>query len=331
MLYDGIGTQQGGLVLGRVIEDRGLDAPKDAEPTTRKIRRLRRLLDSHPLPNAAVDLRVASRRGRVRTDKRGYFTWRVAGPLPIGHHQVQATLAGGRLHRVLPGELQIFPSYPAGSGQRGVLWVSDIDDTVLRTQVRHKLRMLKGLLTRNARELQAFVGAAEVMRRGAASGVALAFVSGSPWQLQPRLRGFFRHARLPRAPLFLKRIGFGSDADALLDQGEYKRRQLERLLALLPNYDVVCFGDSGEHDPEVYRALQRRHPKLVRAVLIHDVGGLKANSPRLRGQVRFRRWPQAERWLERHGLLPRLATTAATPARTTAAPAPRPATPATTP
>lgn len=118
--------------------------------------------------------------------------------------------------------------------------------------------------------------------------VTTAFISGSPWQLQPRLRRFLRHAGLPRVPLFLKRINLGSDVDAFFDQSAYKQRQLEQLLQLLPSYRVICFNDSSEHDPEVYRALQRRHPEQIQAISIHDVGGLKPRDPQLKDQFQFR-------------------------------------------
>lgn len=297
LVYDGIGTASGALVLGRAVEDRGLDAPKPNESTSRKMTRLRRMIDSHPLVHTRILLRTAGRRKYVKTDARGFFRWKLRGPLPTGTHRVEAELTNGARHRVFPGQLAIFPKKP------GTLWVSDIDDTVLKTGVRNKARMIKGLLTHNALELDSYPGAPNLMRRGVASGRALAFVSGSPWQLQPRLRRFMAHRGLPRAPLFLKRIGLGEDTDALFGQGEYKKRQLERLLSLLPGYRVVCFGDSGEHDPEVYRALQRRHPKRVVAVLIHDVGGLQPLDPRVAGQFRFKRWKAAHSWLRAKGLL----------------------------
>ncbi|MCO4764047.1 MAG: DUF2183 domain-containing protein [Myxococcales bacterium] len=297
LVYDGIGTEAGALVLGRVIEDRGLDVPKAGESTLRKANRLRRLLASHPLAKATVAISGAGKTAKLQTDERGFFKWRVPGGLEVGVHRVTARLTRGQQQRPVPGQLTVYPKAP------GVLWVSDIDDTVLATDVRHKARMIKGLLTTNALELQSFPGVVDVLRAGKAAGHALAFVSGSPWQLQPRLRRFMAHRDLRRAPFFLKRIGLGDDADALMGQDGYKRRQLERLLKLLPGYKVICFGDSGEHDPEIYRALQKRHPGRVLGVLIHDVGGLKPKDPRVAGQVAFRKWPMALAWLERKGLL----------------------------
>ncbi len=317
LVYDGIGTEAGALLIGRVIADRGLGEPKVGESTATKITRLRRLLSSHPLENTAVELRAAGRHVRVRTDSRGFFRWRVPGPLPVGEHRVQAHLAAGHRHRVLPGRLFIYPKRP------GTLWISDIDDTVLETDVRHKVQMIRGLLTTSAIELNSFPGVAPVLWQSRKAGDALAFVSGSPWQLQPRLRTFMAHRGLPRAPFFLKRIGIGDDTDALFGQGDYKRRQLELLLTLLPGYRVVCFGDSGEHDPEVYRALQLRHPKRVVAVLIHDVGGLQAQDPRVAGQFLFRQWPAAERWLRGRGLLTALTVPTAAPLPGTTTPAAR--------
>jgi phosphatidate phosphatase APP1 len=34
----------------------------------------------------------------------------------------------------------------------------------------------------------------------------------------------------------------------------------------------VLVGDSGEHDPAIYRSIARAHPGRVRAIYIRDVG-----------------------------------------------------------
>ena len=57
---------------------------------------------------------------------------------------------------------------------------------------------------------------------------------------------------------------------ATLDQ---KIRQITQLMIHLPRRQFVLIGDSGERDPEVYRAIQRMFPRQVRSILIRDVLG----------------------------------------------------------
>jgi phosphatidate phosphatase APP1 len=60
---------------------------------------------------------------------------------------------------------------------------------------------------------------------------------------------------------------------------------LRRLLAEIPN-PVVLVGDSGEQDPEVYRALAAEFPGRVQAIYIRRVG--PASDPaRFEGELLF--------------------------------------------
>jgi phosphatidate phosphatase APP1 len=44
----------------------------------------------------------------------------------------------------------------------------------------------------------------------------------------------------------------------------------------------MLVGDSGEHDPEIYGELARKHPEQVVRVLIRDVTGEAADADRYR-------------------------------------------------
>ena len=57
---------------------------------------------------------------------------------------------------------------------------------------------------------------------------------------------------------------------ATLDQ---KIRQITNLITHLPKRRFILVGDSGEKDPEVYRAIKRLFPNQVEKILIRDVLG----------------------------------------------------------
>jgi phosphatidate phosphatase APP1 len=101
-------------------------------------------------------------------------------------------------------------------------------------------------------------------------------VSGSPTGFYPRIRQTLAYHRLPRGPVILKDFG----SDALLDQWSYKLRQIEMIIRRLPQLRFILVGDSGEQDPEVYRAIAARHPGRIAGIVIRLVPGSDTRSTR---------------------------------------------------
>ncbi|MCA9666402.1 MAG: DUF2183 domain-containing protein, partial [Myxococcales bacterium] len=204
LIYDGIGTTRRARVWGRVLEDEGLDNPRPNESRWRRFRRSIKLLESDELPYARVELTILGKTYRVRADKEGLFAVDVPGPLPVGSHRVSGRALGlerRRRQRSIDGRLLVYPAAPR------TLVISDIDDTVLQTGVKRKLRMVWKTITSNFYKLKTYRGAPALYQRLRKRGAAISFVSGSPINLYPRLRGFLALKRFPRGPLLLKNIG----------------------------------------------------------------------------------------------------------------------------
>jgi phosphatidate phosphatase APP1 len=234
----------------------------------------------------------------VTSDEEGLFRLDLPGPLPVGRHPVKATLHDDeRRFRVAPASLQVFAAKP------GVAVISDIDDTVLDSQVRSKRKLVWKVLTSNARKLKTFAGAPELYRALAKKGYPIVFVSGSPINLYTRLRRFFGLRGFPAAPLMLKNLGRGEGSDSLLEQQAYKLKRIDEVAALLPGYRLILIGDSGEKDPEIYARAAKKRPKQVKAILIHDVTGEKQSASRFRGQLLFKRYARAAGQLRKQALL----------------------------
>lgn len=290
VLYEGIGTERGAWLSGRVLEDKGLDPPAPGERTWRKAQRLARLLESDEIPRARVEVQVLGKRHDLRADDEGLFSLSLPGPLPLGRHPIQARTFGYPQQRTLPAMLAVWPARAA------TVVVSDIDDTVLDTGVTHKGRMVRRLLTSNALDLKTFEGCPEQYRRWYARGWPVVFVSGSPINLQPRLRRFLDRHGFPPAPLWLKNVGTSAGSDALLGQDDYKSRQLARIMSLLPGYHLVLAGDSGEHDPEIYARVRAEHPALVEATYIRQVPGARTRAQPMAHQRAFASWREVQGW-----------------------------------
>lgn len=175
---------------------------------------------------------------------------------------------------------------------QGLSIVSDIDDTIKHTQVRDRKAML---LNTFARPMAAVPGMADWYGRIAATQpTAFHYVSSGPFQMFPAVQGFLDEARMPPGSMHLR--AFSLKPNALISKSassNHKHISIARLLADYPQRRFVLIGDSGEHDPEIYGEVTRRHPKQISAILIRDVTGDTATGPRYRQA--FAAVP-AERW-----------------------------------
>lgn len=162
---------------------------------------------------------------------------------------------------------------------QGLSVISDIDDTIKRTQV-HDRREL--LLNTFARPFHATPGlAAHYQRLAADPALCFHYLSTSPIQLAPALLDFLREAGFPAGSLHLRE---STHWRTLLpragDTEAHKRGVIERLLADLPQRRFVLVGDSGEADPEIYAAVARAHPQRIVALVIRDLNGEGRAAPR---------------------------------------------------
>ena len=97
------------------------------------------------------------------------------------------------------------------------------------------------------------------------------YVSSSPWNLYDLLIEFVDLQDLPAGPFFLQDMGLDANPMGVGSHRVHKLARIEEILALHPHLPFVLSGDSGQHDPEIYREVVKRHPGRVLAVYIRDV------------------------------------------------------------
>jgi phosphatidate phosphatase APP1 len=163
-------------------------------------------------------------------------------------------------------------AYVVPAGDRHLV-VSDIDDTVLITGVKERLKMVGRTLVGDPTDRQVVDGMPALLR-GLSAGAPVFFVSTSPWNLYQRLADTLTHHDVPPGPLLLSDWGFGSKQMLVRPALEYKVETIAGVLADFPGRTAVLVGDSGQHDLEAYLAIAESHPGRVRAILIREVPGL---------------------------------------------------------
>ena len=88
--------------------------------------------------------------------------------------------------------------------------------------------------------------------------------------LSTPIEQFLEYYNFPKHTLILKK-SHGENLDPLSDQFAYKTQKIERLIKLYQNMQWLMFGDSGEKDAEVYKAIKEKYPKKVIRYYIRDV------------------------------------------------------------
>jgi phosphatidate phosphatase APP1 len=240
---------------------------------------------------AAVQVRFLDQVAAVQADGEGDFTVAFEAPegrpFSPGWSALSASVPGAA---ATAQALVLTPEAP-------YLLISDLDDTLSVTGVTRTRELVRNTLAEDAASQAAVPGMADFYQclAAASPGPGFALVSGSPIQYLTRVQRFLALKGFPPMALALRRVG-------LATLSGYKPPALRRLLGDVPT-PVVLVGDSGEHDPEVYRQLASEFPGRVRATYIHRVG---PPSPpvRFEGMVAFDEAAEAARDAVQRGLAP---------------------------
>ncbi len=269
--YRGMGTPTMLHLSGRVLEDRGILPPGDADSRWANLRANWRRFGSRELPHVRVRAAFQDVSVETSTDAEGYFhlSLRPSGPLtdaPVQLVDLELPDLGARA----TGE--VFVPLPGAS----CAIVSDIDDTVLQTYTTDKLKMLALTFLHNARTRRPFEGVAPLYRALVAGPDGrrqnpIFYVSSSPWNLYDFLVEFLAYHGLPAGPLFLTDYGFDRQRLVRQSHHRHKLQAIGRIAATYPHQPLVLIGDSGQHDPEIYLEVARAYPGRVVAIYIRHV------------------------------------------------------------
>ena len=274
--YMSYGTADCLTVRGRVLKDEGFQSPDPSHSGLRNLVELYKRLGSDEVPGARLHASFAGVGQDIVTDDSGYFHAALKLPQPLsgsGWQTVRLTLQEHIARNGEPVQAEARVLVPPASAGFGI--ISDIDDTVLWSNVTSKLRMLKMLAMSNAHTRKPFKGVTAFYRAlhdgpEGNAGNPLFYVSSSPWHLYTPLVDFLASQFLPPGPLLLKELGVHSlfGAGSHMD---HKLAHIRQILETYPDLPFVLIGDSGQQDPEIYREVVLRYPDRVKAIYIRSV------------------------------------------------------------
>lgn len=178
--------------------------------------------------------------------------------------------ANGHGSRRLQGRAQLI-------GPQGVSVISDIDDTIKRSEVSRTASLVRNTFFRRFEPVSRM---ADVYSRWAEQGAVFHYVSQSPYQLYEALTELLEDGGFPDGTVHLTTMRGRTPTlygviryflDLWLQQRKTKREAIEQLLRLFPERKFVLVGDSGQEDLDIYADVARRFPGQVARIFIRNL------------------------------------------------------------
>lgn len=279
--YRGYGTSKRLHLKGRVLEERGITSPSETDGWWHNLVNMYKRLQSWEVPHARLRARFQDVQREVTADEEGMFQLWIEPSRPIAGDEIWQSV---ELELVEPtSDQQRGPVravghvlIPPASAEFGV--ISDIDDTVIQSDVSSFLRMLRTVLFSNARTRLPLPGVAALYRAlhtgtHGGAGNPMFYVSNGLWNLYDLLEDFFALNDIPGGPILLLR-NWGVYRNELLPthQRAHKLGLIRPILELYTDLPFILIGDSSEADPEIYHELVHQYGERILAVYIRTVG-----------------------------------------------------------
>lgn len=277
--FRGFGDHERAYINGRLFEDKNILPARQQDTYWQNIKAMYKRFDTNEVPGALIQAEFMGKRYEGYTDDEGYFEFHL--PMPAGlnkdeiWHEVKLTLLENIGQNKGPvtaiGQLKI----PTDKAEYGI--ISDVDDTVIRTEATSFIRMMKHTFTRNASTRLPFKGVA-AFYRALHMGQKIDqfknpiyYVSSSPWNLYDMLEEFWEINDIPAGPFMLRDLGLSEDKFIKTGHMQHKLEQIEKVLSFTGSLPFILIGDSGQKDPEIYERVVADFPGRIKAIYIRDV------------------------------------------------------------
>lgn len=191
----------------------------------------------------------------------------------IGWHPIRVDMLNAAGDAITFSEGEIYVPH-----QSQYMFVSDIDDTIMKSYSATIFKRLYELLMHNPVQRRLFDNTAKFYKAlsesNAADGLLNPFfyVSSSEWNLYDYLNTVFNQHELPKGVFLLNSYKKLRSFIQTGKQGhEGKLFRIARIITAFPNQRIVLLGDNSQKDPEIYTAIAEKYPDSVHAVIIRNV------------------------------------------------------------
>lgn len=258
--YFGHATSSHIVLRGRVLSRRAIKAVEELEEDPSlwmNFKSMIALFNTREISDVPITC------GTVETlsDEEGYFELTLPRP---------PNKSGWSLHQVRFGQdgesAELAALLPSPNAKYGI--ISDIDDTLIKTDAWSLSRNLWNSLTGNAQSRHVFPDGVDLMAQLHAGDNPVYYVSSSPWNLHGFLNEIFERAGLIRGPKFLRDLGISDRKFITNTHGQHKGDAIDEILAANPELPFILLGDTGQHDAHAYYNAIQRHPGRFQQIIL---------------------------------------------------------------
>lgn len=283
--YRGYGTTKAALVKARVLEDNRVPPPRAKRSLLGSAFASYKRFATVEMPHVPLRVHWDGHTYEGRTDEEGFVDLWVTPPpgAQPGWHDVHLELLDDALgHATATARVLLV----GDTAEYGV--ISDLDDTVIVTQVGNLFKRAWALFLSEASPRVPFEGVSafySALREGATDGARnpIFYVSSSPWNLYEHLEHFLEAHDIPFGPILLRDWGLTRTGFAPGGGHGHKLDKIREVLEGVPHLKFLLIGDSGQQDPEHYTTIAAEHPGRILAIYIRDVTASARREAELRG------------------------------------------------
>ncbi len=242
--------------------------------------------DSNEIPNVPLTLNFHSKSYEIKSDREGFFLLNEDHGPPLGdiarweHIDIKTsnltTHKWTNQHARTQGEILI----PSANAQYGV--ISDIDDTILKTNVSVMAKAIHNTLFKNPYDRHQLMGMSTWIQGFQQSKNPIFYVSKSPRNIFNYLSQFLIINQFPKGPILLRDFGRQGTIRAK-DSPGHKKEEIVRILLAYPHLKFILIGDIAGDDPMIYHEVQSEFQNSILAIYIRDI-------KHRRKQKKFSKW-----------------------------------------
>jgi len=272
--YLGFGSRSKIILRGRVLEKMEESLAQENDNRLRNLVRTIRLFKTDEVARARLKVSFGDLEKEIQADTEGFFDVEIETSESLGDevfHELGLELLHPALETPPTAKGQIL--IPPATARFGV--ISDIDDTVIKSNVTNRLQLLATTFLTNEHTRLPFEGVAEFYRalrdgRDGNENNPIFYISSSPWNFYALLNAIFSKREIPPGPIFLKDFGTHTPFTAS-EHREHKIENIRRVLNMYPDLPFVLIGDDGEQDPYIYRQIVSEYPNKIKVIYIRQV------------------------------------------------------------
>lgn len=262
--YIGYASQHKAFLHGRILRNKPLPRITEHDTIWHNLANTYRRFDTDEVPNVSVHITLEDQTVEVTTNEEGFFQASLPLTTPLTKHNYEVK------YRV--ENVETTGSLINAGNQASFGVISDLDDTVLKTQVLDPLQMLQNTFFQNAHKRLPFAGVAAFYRALHKDFNPIHYVSSSPWNLHDVLTQFFEIRNIPKGAIFLQDYGLESNQLIIKAHDAHKLFYIKQVMEDFAPLPFILIGDSSQDDPFIYRQIIEDYPGRILAVYIRDVG-----------------------------------------------------------